>query len=127
MKFSGFVWKPSNISITDGTASSSLLVGTVIIALMQKNAREMKASANQSVRYQMIGYDIYCVNDEKTTMDAKYYKANWPAQVKLGGNIREVVGIFKLTPGNYCVVPYTFDANTQCDFLLRIYSERPLG
>ena len=94
---------------------------------MQKYRREMKAGPQQRIWFLPIGFDIYNVKDEKMTIDAMFFKANWPAQFKLGGNIREVVGIFKLIPGNYCVVPYTLDANLQGDFLLRIYSEHPLG
>ena len=101
-------------------------VGTVIIALMQKNCREKKVGAQRMI-YQMIGYDIYTVKDEKTKMDAIYYKANKPFDYNIGGDCREVVKIWKLTPGSYCVVPYTHQADCAGEFALRIFSEHPLG
>ena len=39
-------------------------------------------------------------------------------------NSREVVGRYKLPPGDYVIVPTTFDANQQGNFMLRIYTEK---
>ena len=94
---------------------------------MQKYRRE-KTGNTGIVDFKWIGTDIYNVKDEKTTMDAKYFKSTIPAVFECGGNIREIVHIAKLIPGNYCVVPWLKDEpDCDCEFLLRIYSERPLG
>lgn len=39
-------------------------------------------------------------------------------------NLREVCTRFKLPPGEYLVVPSTFEANLDGDFCLRVFSER---
>lgn len=40
-------------------------------------------------------------------------------------NTREVCGRHKLMPGDYVIVPTTFQPNEEAKFLLRIFSERP--
>ena len=39
-------------------------------------------------------------------------------------NARELTNRFKLKPGVYCIVPSTFDANEEGDFLVRLFSEK---
>lgn len=39
-------------------------------------------------------------------------------------NAREITNRFKLKPGCYCIVPSTFDANEEGDFLVRLFSEK---
>ena len=41
-------------------------------------------------------------------------------------NSREVVGRFRLEPGQYCVVPSTFTAGQQGQFLLRVWVDTPV-
>ena len=36
---------------------------------------------------------------------------------------REITMKYKLEPGTYVVIPATFDANVQMDFILRLYTE----
>ena len=38
---------------------------------------------------------------------------------------REITQSFRLDPGVYVVIPATFDAYVEMDFLLRIYTEAP--
>jgi calpain len=39
-------------------------------------------------------------------------------------NLREISCRFKLPPGTYCVVPSTFEASEEGEFLLRVFSEK---
>jgi len=39
---------------------------------------------------------------------------------------REVVGEHRLAPGTYCIVPSTFEPDQETEYLLRIYTEKPI-
>jgi len=41
-------------------------------------------------------------------------------------DIREVTGRHRLAPGDYCILPSTFEPGDEGDFLLRIYTEQPI-
>ena len=39
-------------------------------------------------------------------------------------NMREITCRFHLSPGDYLVVPCTFEPNQEGDFILRVYTEK---
>jgi calpain, invertebrate len=40
-------------------------------------------------------------------------------------DLREVCGRHKLPPGDYVVMPTTFEPNQEADYLVRLFSEKP--
>ena len=42
-------------------------------------------------------------------------------------NLREVSGRFKLPPGNYLIVPSSFKADEEGDFILRVFTEQAVN
>lgn len=58
-------------------------------------------------------------------LDAQFFKTHAPAAKSPPFiNSREVCARFKLAPGKYCIVPSTFNANDEADFILRLFSEK---
>uniref|UniRef100_A0A8C8J4F4 Calpain 9 n=1 Tax=Oncorhynchus tshawytscha TaxID=74940 RepID=A0A8C8J4F4_ONCTS len=74
---------------------------SVVIALMQKNRRALR---KEGLDLQTIG--IHC----KTYI-----------------NVREISERFTLPPGNYLLVPTTFQPHDEADFIIRIFSEKAAG
>ena len=62
------------------------------------------------------------------TVPADFFKYNAPAAKSPSFvNLREITGRHKLKPGNYFIIPSTFDPNSEGDFLLRVFTEKPVG
>ncbi|XP_060098755.1 calpain-9 [Heteronotia binoei] len=95
---------------------------TFIAALMQKDRRKLKKLGAEMLT---IGYAIYesPSNDEHMTKDFFRYHSS-KARSKTYINLREVSDRFKLPPGDYVIVPTTFEPHQEADFCLRIFSEK---
>lgn len=128
------------IEVTDPDKDDADNTGTVIIGLLQKNTRSVK---NHNGLF-AIGYVIYkvgrclliwgCCLDHITfqlphtecgLLDKAFFRTNRKVAMSPAFiNMREVCGRHRLSPGTYAIVPSTFEANQEADFLLRIFSER---
>ncbi|MGH0114480.1 UNVERIFIED_CONTAM: hypothetical protein FKN15_018799 [Acipenser sinensis] len=76
---------------------------TFVVSLMQKNRRkERKMGANLFT----IGFAIY------------------EARCKSYINLREVTQRFRLCPGEYVIIPSTYEPHQEGEFLLRVFSEK---
>ncbi|NWZ00885.1 CAN9 protein, partial [Loxia curvirostra] len=95
---------------------------TFIAALMQKGRRKLKKLGAEMLT---IGYSIYESpgTDGHLGKDFFRYHAS-KARSKTYINLREVSHRFKLPPGDYILIPSTFEPHQEADFCLRIFSEK---
>nr|XP_055041309.1 calpain-3b isoform X1 [Misgurnus anguillicaudatus] len=98
---------------------------TVVVALMQKGRRKERCLGGH---LHNIGFVIYEVpeemkgNQQPLQKDFFLYNASI-ARCKSYVNIREVTERFRLKPGEYVIIPSTFDPHKESEFLLRVFSE----
>ncbi|KAM9787061.1 calpain-3 isoform 9-T10 [Syngnathus typhle] len=99
---------------------------TFVVALMQKNRRkERRMGANLFT----IGFAIYEVPKEmhgnKQHMPKDFFLgSSSKARCKSYINLREVTQRFRLSPGEYVIVPSTYEPHQEGEFILRVFSEK---
>ncbi|CAH7043588.1 Capn9 [Phodopus roborovskii] len=99
---------------------------TFLAALMQKDRRKLKRFGANMLT---IGYAIYQCPDKDQDKDGHLsrdffrYHASL-ARSKTFINLREVSDRFQLPPGDYVLIPSTFEPHQEADFCLRIFSEK---
>ncbi|XP_056282833.1 calpain-3 isoform X1 [Pseudoliparis swirei] len=99
---------------------------TFVVSLMQKNHRkERKLGANLFT----IGFAIYEVPKEmhgnKQHVQKDFFLLNSStARCKSYINLREVTQRFCLSPGEYVIVPSTYEPHKEGEFILRVFSEK---
>ncbi|KAG7277087.1 hypothetical protein CRUP_031300 [Coryphaenoides rupestris] len=93
-----------------------------VVSLMQKNRRkDRKLGANLFT----IGFAIYEMHGNKQHMQKDFFVSNSSkARCKSYINLREVTQRFRLTPGEYVIVPSTYEPHQEGEFLLRVFSEK---
>ncbi|KAJ7988804.1 hypothetical protein DPEC_G00313000 [Dallia pectoralis] len=97
-----------------------------VVSLMQKNRRkDRKLGANLFT----IGFAIYEVPKElhgnKQHLQKDFFLANSSkARSKAYINLREVTQRFRLSPGEYVIIPSTYEPHQEGEFLLRVFSEK---
>ncbi|XP_038669776.1 calpain-2 catalytic subunit-like [Scyliorhinus canicula] len=107
---------------TDDDDKCSFLAGVI-----QKN-RRCKRKMGEDMR--TIGFAIYEVPEEyqnQTNVQLKrdFFMTNASsARSETFINLREVMSRLALEPGQYFIIPSTFEPNQSCDFLIRIFSEK---
>ncbi|CAB1412814.1 unnamed protein product [Pleuronectes platessa] len=106
----------------DGEAGCSFVVG-----LIQKNRRRKRKMGEDM---HTIGFAIYEVPDEFSGQRTVHLNKNFflrhasAARSETFINLREVCSRFCLPPGEYLIIPSTFDANLNGDFHVRVFSEK---
>ncbi|KAM9704165.1 calpain-3b isoform 1-T1 [Menidia menidia] len=99
---------------------------TVVVALMQKGRRMQR---HAGAKFLTIGFSIYEVPKEMRGQtqhlqkDFFLYTAS-KAKCKTYINLREVTERFCLPPGEYVIIPTTFQQHQEGEFLLRVFSEK---
>lgn len=91
---------------------------TVIGAVLQKYRRELRTKGLDNLP---IGFSVYKADGSGQAIhDVSGQKPI--ARTKVFINMREVTVRFRVPPGQYVIVPCTFDAHDDASFLLRIFS-----
>ena len=74
-----------------------------------------------------VGFAVYRVTERdlaQKPLKLNFFKYNASvARSPAFINLREVSCRFKLPPGNYLIVPSTFEPNEEGEFLIRVFSE----
>ncbi|XP_055362627.1 calpain-3b isoform X2 [Betta splendens] len=98
------------------------VVCTVVVALMQKGRRMQR---HKGAKFLTIGFSLYqmCGQNQHLQKDFFLYTAS-KAKCKAYMNLREVTERFRLPPGEYVVIPTTFEPNLEGEFILRVFSEK---
>lgn len=99
---------------------------SLVVSLMQKGRRMQR---NQGPRFLTIGFSIYevpkemCGKNQHLDKDFFLYTAS-KAKCKTYINLREVTERFRLPPGEYAIIPTTFEPHQDGEFILRVFSEK---
>ncbi|XP_069036045.1 calpain-9 [Lepisosteus oculatus] len=97
-------------------------VCTFIVALMQKNRRQLR---KEGLDLETIGFTIYEAPEGEDHVSKDFFRYNpSKARSKTYINLREVSERFALPPGQYIIVPTIFQPHKEADFLLRVFSEK---
>ncbi|KAL3315499.1 calpain 2, (m II) large subunit [Cichlidogyrus casuarinus] len=112
------------VIVTDPDDDDGENKGTLIIGLMQKDRRALRKMGMDMLT---IGYAIYeCPTDNQGVLDLDFFKRNRSiARSPNFINLREVTGRHHVPCGQYVIIPSTFKANEEADFMLRVFSEKP--
>lgn len=100
---------------------------TIIVGLMQKNRRKMRKMGQDM---ETIGFAIYELPEEYCGLKQVHLKRNFflrnrsAARSETFINLREVCNHFCLPPGEYLIIPSTFEPNKNGDFYVRVFSEK---
>uniref|UniRef100_A0A8C1WRW4 Calpain 2, (m/II) large subunit b n=1 Tax=Cyprinus carpio TaxID=7962 RepID=A0A8C1WRW4_CYPCA len=94
-----------------------------VVGLIQKNRRRLRKDGEDM---HTIGFAIYEFHGQRNVhLDKNFFLTHaQKARSETFINLREVCTRFKLPPGEYLVVPSTFEANKDGDFCLRVFSEK---
>ncbi|KAG1939833.1 calpain-1 catalytic subunit b isoform X2 [Pimephales promelas] len=100
---------------------------TFMVALMQKDRRRYR---KQGQDMHTIGFAIYEVPEEFRGSQSVHLKKEFflrqssCARSDSFINLREVSTRLKLPPGEYLIVPSTFEPGKEADFVLRVFTEK---
>uniref|UniRef100_A0A672MMP1 Calpain-1 catalytic subunit-like n=1 Tax=Sinocyclocheilus grahami TaxID=75366 RepID=A0A672MMP1_SINGR len=93
-----------------------------LVALMQKDRRRYR---KQGQDMHTIGFALYEVPEESVHLKKEFFlRQSSRARSESFINLREVSTRLKLPPGEYLIVPSTFEPGKEADFVLRVFTEK---
>lgn len=105
-------------------------MSTVVISLLQKYTREERLNNKGYSTEQYIQLRLYKIlNEEDADIAKKTGKYLYANQLERCGttgayiNTREVTKRFRVSSGNYLIIPNCYDEGISGEFLLRVYTE----
>uniref|UniRef100_A0AAY5K0B1 Calpain-3 n=1 Tax=Esox lucius TaxID=8010 RepID=A0AAY5K0B1_ESOLU len=95
---------------------------TFVVALMQKGRRRDRI---KGAKLYTIGFSIYEMIGSEQHLQKDFFLYN-ASKVKCKSyiNLREVSERFSLPPGEYVIIPSTFEPHEEGEFILRVFSEK---
>uniref|UniRef100_A0A8C7DS39 Calpain 2, (m/II) large subunit b n=1 Tax=Oncorhynchus kisutch TaxID=8019 RepID=A0A8C7DS39_ONCKI len=94
-----------------------------VVGLIQKNRRRLRKVGEDM---HTIGFAIYEFHGQREVhLDKNYFLTHaQKARSETFVNLREVSTRFKMPPGEYLIVPSTFEPHLNGDFCIRVFSEK---
>uniref|UniRef100_A0A674CVK8 Calpain 1, (mu/I) large subunit a n=1 Tax=Salmo trutta TaxID=8032 RepID=A0A674CVK8_SALTR len=119
-----------NLEEADDDPGDNEVGCSFVVGLIQKNRRRMRKVGEDM---HTIGFAIYEVPQQfhgqrEVHLDKNYFLTHaQKARSETFINLREVSTRFKLPPGEYLIVPSTFEADLNADFCVRVFSEKQIA
>eukprot|EP00096_Caligus_rogercresseyi_P013854 TRINITY_DN6450_c0_g1_i1.p1 TRINITY_DN6450_c0_g1~~TRINITY_DN6450_c0_g1_i1.p1 ORF type:complete len:564 (-),score=220.83 TRINITY_DN6450_c0_g1_i1:214-1905(-) len=114
------------ITVVDPDENDDEDLCAVIISVMQKGRRAMR---DEGLDVLTIGFALYYLKDPSShegPLDTEFFRYNKSVgRSKAFINLREVSTRFRLPVGTYVIVPSTFKADDEGEFLIRVLTEKP--
>nr|XP_022332378.1 calpain-B-like isoform X11 [Crassostrea virginica] len=112
------------VTLTDPDDDDDDDLCTMLVGVLQKDRRKKR---KEGLDMLTIGYVIYKIPDDtkEGPLPLNFFKYNAScAKSNNFINMREVCTRHKLPPGQYCIIPSTFEPHQEGNFLLRLYTEQ---
>uniref|UniRef100_A0A3P9MQJ0 Calpain 1, (mu/I) large subunit b n=1 Tax=Oryzias latipes TaxID=8090 RepID=A0A3P9MQJ0_ORYLA len=100
---------------------------SVLVALMQKDRRRYRRHGQDMHTIGFAIYEVGCIFGSVAAVHMKkdfFLRRASCARSESFINLREVSARLRLPPGDYLIVPSTFEPSKEADFILRVFTEK---